>query len=139
MAKTDNFPNIGTEAGNRDPDLDFRQALGEALKGHKREDLAAHLQAGGIPISVSDLNEFTRSPNDGRGKRFPACWLPALCDVLGEFKLREFALSEEQRLCLLIGTALASNGWLRKKLLELLAAMDKAEQRALRANAKRKR
>jgi hypothetical protein len=137
MSKPNLTPEIGIAIGSERADSEFRGALSIALKGHDRKEIVGALRARGIPVTVSDLNEFTRSPNGGRGKRFPAAWLRDLCDALGEIGLREFALCEEQSLYLQIGAAFASNGWLRGKLLELLAGLDKAEARAISANRAR--
>ena len=132
MAEPNLKPIAGESVGEK-LDCEFRRLLGDALKGQDRGRIAAALSPR-LSLTalqtIGFLNECTRTANGGRGKRFPACWLPALCDVLGESELRKYALSDDQRLRLEVGAALAGDGWLRERLEKLLADLEAAEQRA---------
>ncbi len=74
----------------------FNAALGRDIKGECGELLRR-------PITVSMLNEFTRTLQPGREAQFPASWLPVLYSVTGDDSLTRFLLPERHRALLVIG------------------------------------
>ena len=141
MVQTDkpNFSRtVGNLPGDDEAERGYRQRLADMLKGHDRITVAAALSEElSVCVSASFLNECTRGMTGGRGARFPAAWIPALEKILGMYDLSRSLRCEESRLCEDIGVAVAGNGWLRERLRKLLADMEAAEQRAVKANRAR--
>lgn len=121
-----------------------RQTLDEAIrrcrhtKGLDREGIVTELNTRlGLPwtghegclirkkITVTALNEITRSPLPGHGASLPAEWVPELCEVLGDDELALVLLPDHLKEVLSIGEmAIKSHGVLARALSELEKIVD---------------
>lgn len=86
-----------------------RQLITQAIKDSRkgRQQIAVELSAIlGQPVTSYDLDEFTRAVRPDRGtKRFcPMEWVPALVKVTGSHALERYALCQDCRDSLELGT-----------------------------------
>jgi hypothetical protein len=114
------------ESGQQD--CNFRRLLSDALKNHDRREIAGELtERVGTPVTATFLNECTRSTNGGRGVKFPACWVAALCEILGEDGLALSLLSETRLRDLKVARALKG---MRKEVEVVLEILDRIDGKA---------
>jgi hypothetical protein len=79
----------------------------------------------GFPLECSIpkdlLNDCLRSRKRGRAVRFPAAWVPALCQVIGSDELQRHLLGERLRSLLAIGEDVAQSARSLKRAQEAVA------------------
>jgi hypothetical protein len=89
-----------------DLDLAFRTLLSDVLSGKDRNQIAAEMTKRlGLrenPINRSKLNDFTATTK--AGARFPAIYVPALCEAAGDDRLRYFLQTPRVQLLVDIGS-----------------------------------
>ena len=93
---------------------DFRRLLANVMKrsGKSRAEIASEMSRvlncpSDRPIRADFLDDCVRSRKKGRPFRFPAAWVPALCEVTGSDELQRHLLSQELLEWLLIGERVA--------------------------------
>lgn len=118
-------PNLMDNSGNTltspNLDSDVRKLLSRVIrKSHeKRVSIAQQLSAAlDYPVTVVMLDGFS-APS--KAARFPAAWVPAFCEVLGNYELQRLLLSPRLSLLLKLGD------------LSLDVARNEKEMEALRA------
>ena len=92
---------LGTRA-----EMIFRALLADTMKqsGKSRAQIADELtQILGGRIAKNVLDDCVRSRRRGRKVRFPAAWIPALCEVTGSDEPQRHLLSGRLRHLLVIG------------------------------------
>jgi len=93
-------------AWNVEAEREVRKILADAIKrsGKTRAQVAHEMEILlDRDISKSVLDDFIRSPKAGRIVRFPAAWVPAFCQAVGNDSLQRHLLSEALRSALELG------------------------------------
>ena len=86
-------------------DAAFRALLADIIKDH-RESVASELRVRlGRPVTKAMLDEYTRNPSTGREMRFPAVWVPAICQITGDDRLQRLLLGERLAEILEVGNS----------------------------------
>ena len=86
------------------------------------------------PIAKNMLDDCVRSRKKGRMVRFPAAWIPALCQVIGSDRLQRHLLSERLLDLLAIGETMTEAAASLKRAHEAVAAiLEQGRQKAKRA------
>lgn len=95
-------------------ELRFRRLLAEVMtrSGKNRANIAREMsQALGLPadrtIPKNMLDDCVRSRKKGRMVRFPAAWIPALCQATGSDQLQRHLLSDRLLKLVAIGESVA--------------------------------
>ncbi len=93
---------------------DFRCLLANVMKhsGKTRVQIASEMSRvlgcpPERPIRKDFLDDCVRRRKQGRPVRFPAPWIPALCEVTGSDVLQRHLLSQQLLDCLLVGERVA--------------------------------
>jgi len=132
------IPGNGIVTGNLGADL--RRSLGEAIRrSRKTHAEIAHemTERLGQPVTQTMLNEFTRSGDrEGREVRFPAAWVPAFCEVVGDDALQRGLMSERLRELVSLGERVFN---LRSILKEVCDGVAKLEGRERQKKGQGKR
>jgi len=91
-------------------ELEFRRLLADVMKrsGMSRAAIAQEMsRLLGRTVTKQTLDDFVRSRRIGRASRFPAAWVPTLCQVIRSDELQRHLLSEELLEWLSIGESIA--------------------------------
>jgi hypothetical protein len=119
-------------------DLEFRCLLSAVLDecGADRDQIAADMTRRlGLevenPINRSKLNDFTARTKTGA--RFPAIYIPALCEATADDRLRRFLQSRRTRLLIDLGSSVLKAITANKEAAQLLLGIDFDRARRLTA------
>lgn len=93
---------------------EFRRLLADVMKqsGKSRAQIASEMSRvlgcpPERPVRKDFLDDCVRSRKQGRPVRFPAPWIPAICEVTGNDALQRHLLSQQLLDCLLIREKIA--------------------------------
>lgn len=107
----------------------LRQAMKES--GKPREQIAREMsEALGRRVTASMLADFSRNGTKKRQVRFPAAWVPVLCEATGCDDLRFFLLGQELRKTFDLGERVTNMRWALDKARTELAKLNGQEHRS---------
>lgn len=91
------LPIIQRSDGTVACEVEVRRILREAMKGSgkQRHEIAREMaEVLGRTLTASILADFSRNATKKRQVRFPAAWVPALCEVTGDDSLQRYLMGE---------------------------------------------
>ncbi|MGC9995273.1 MAG: hypothetical protein ABSE79_08110 [Terriglobia bacterium] len=116
-------------------ELVFRRLLAEAMKssGKNRAQIARELSGIlGRCVTKNMLDDCVRSRKKGRMVRFPAAWIPALCQVTGSDEPQRHLLTERLRTLLAVGEKVSASADLLASAQEAVAQIMQLGQQRIK-------
>ena len=100
------LPIIQRKDGTVPAEDEVRRILREGMKRSRkeREEIAREMtEALGRTVTATMLADFTRNGTKKRQVRFPAAWVPAFCEVVGDNSLQHDLMGDQLNRCCEIG------------------------------------
>jgi hypothetical protein len=111
----------------------FRRLLADVMKrsGLSRAAIAKEIsQILGRPVRKQTFDDFVRSRKKGCPFRFPAAWVPALCQVIKNDELQRHLLSDRLLELLSIGESIADSALPLKRAYEAVTKLAKQKRQS---------